>query len=172
MCISLFILFTFFPHFFQSYWRLFCADLNSKSVATWLPSIYYNRQQHLLKSVLEKSGTATGTAHGDNSPDLNKRKRSIWSKSQKGLRRGSFDARFSRSESPLTGILDRKSSACSVLDSDFLGEISVGQVLNGTVRSNLASSATSLAVCLSGLNSKGPPFKQVVLNNESWSENR
>ncbi|XP_073250734.1 potassium voltage-gated channel subfamily KQT member 1-like isoform X4 [Porites lutea] len=43
----------------QSYWRLFCADLNSKSVATWLPSIYYNRQQHLLKNVLEKSGTAT-----------------------------------------------------------------------------------------------------------------
>ncbi|XP_066023679.1 potassium voltage-gated channel subfamily KQT member 1 isoform X2 [Pocillopora verrucosa] len=41
----------------QSYWRLFCADLDSKSVATWLPSIYYNRQQHLLKAVMEKTGT-------------------------------------------------------------------------------------------------------------------
>ncbi|XP_022795022.1 potassium voltage-gated channel subfamily KQT member 1-like isoform X3 [Stylophora pistillata] len=46
----------------QSYWRLFCADLDSKSVATWLPSIYYNRQQHLLKAVMEKTGTtAEGT---------------------------------------------------------------------------------------------------------------
>ncbi|CAH3197119.1 unnamed protein product, partial [Porites evermanni] len=133
----------------QSYWRLFCADLNSKSVATWLPSIYYNRQQHLLKSVLEKSGTATGTAHGDNSPDLNKRKRSIWSKPQKGLRRGSFDARFSRSESPLTGILDRKSSACSVLDSDFLDENMLLSLQNeGEIPCIELSNAQKLAIRL------------------------
>ncbi|XP_067046426.1 potassium voltage-gated channel subfamily KQT member 1-like isoform X4 [Acropora muricata] len=55
----------------QSYWRLYCADLNSKSVATWLPSIYYNRQQHLLRSVMEKTGTTDGRSkHAcDNSPD-------------------------------------------------------------------------------------------------------
>ncbi|XP_022795023.1 potassium voltage-gated channel subfamily KQT member 1-like isoform X4 [Stylophora pistillata] len=46
----------------QSYWRLFCADLDSKSVATWLPSIYYNRQQHLLKAVMEKTGTTDENA--------------------------------------------------------------------------------------------------------------
>ncbi|XP_074606146.1 potassium voltage-gated channel subfamily KQT member 1-like isoform X4 [Acropora palmata] len=46
----------------QSYWRLYCADLNSKSVATWLPSIYYNRQQHLLRSVMEKTGTTDENA--------------------------------------------------------------------------------------------------------------
>ncbi|XP_068737825.1 potassium voltage-gated channel subfamily KQT member 1-like isoform X3 [Montipora capricornis] len=46
----------------QSYWRLYCADLSSKSVATWLPSIYYNRQQHLLRSVMEKTGTTDENA--------------------------------------------------------------------------------------------------------------
>ena len=107
----------------KSYWRLYCADLNSKSVATWLPSIYYNRQQHLLKNVLEKTGT-TGTALGDNSPELNdsrKRKRSMWSKQQRGLRRGSYDVLAGRPES-LAGNLPRKSSTCSALDSDFFGE--------------------------------------------------
>ncbi|XP_068707026.1 potassium voltage-gated channel subfamily KQT member 1-like isoform X4 [Montipora foliosa] len=55
----------------QSYWRLYCADLSSKSVATWLPSIYYNRQQHLLRSVMEKTGTTDGRSKHAcyNSPD-------------------------------------------------------------------------------------------------------
>lgn len=111
--------------FLKSYWRLFCADLDSKSVATWLPSIYYNRQQHLLKTVMEKTGT-TGTALEDDSLQLSdsqrKRKRSIWSK-QKGLRRGSYDVQSSRSDSLLTGIIDRKASTSSILDHDFFGEI-------------------------------------------------
>ena len=114
--------------FLKSYWRLFCADLDSKSVATWLPSIYYNRQQHLLKTVMEKTGT-TGTTLEDDSPQLSdtqrKRKRSIWSK-QKGLRRESYDVRSSRSESLLTGIFDRKTSTASILDHDYyFGEISL-----------------------------------------------
>lgn len=115
----------------QSYWRLYCADLNSKSVATWLPSIYYNRQQHLLKSVMEKTGT-TGTAFGENSPELDsrKRKRSLWSsKPQKGLRRGSLDVLSSKSDSNSSSNMKRDSSTCSALvDSDFFGEISVGSV--------------------------------------------
>ncbi|KAL9963210.1 hypothetical protein ACROYT_G032388 [Oculina patagonica] len=108
----------------QSYWRLFCADLDSKSVATWLPSIYYNRQQHLLKAVMEKTGT-TGTTQDDDglSDSQRKRKRSIWSK-QKGVRRGSYDVvQSSRSDSLLTGIIDRKRAASTcTLDHEFFDE--------------------------------------------------
>ncbi|XP_068707023.1 potassium voltage-gated channel subfamily KQT member 1-like isoform X2 [Montipora foliosa] len=106
----------------QSYWRLYCADLSSKSVATWLPSIYYNRQQHLLRSVMEKTGT-TGTAlQGDNSPELDsrKRKRSMWSRPQKGLRRGSCDVISNKSDLNFPGNVTRKSSTCSaLLESEF-----------------------------------------------------
>ena len=77
---------------------------------------------------MEKTGT-TGTALEDDSPQLSdtqrKRKRSIWSK-QKGLRRESYDVRTSRSESLLTGIIDRKTSTASILDHDYyFGEISL-----------------------------------------------
>ncbi|KAK2548433.1 Potassium voltage-gated channel subfamily KQT member 5 [Acropora cervicornis] len=110
----------------QSYWRLYCADLNSKSVATWLPSIYYNRQQHLLRSVMEKTGTTGTTFQGDNSPEFEsrKRKRSIWSKPQKGLRRGSYDV--IKTDPNLPGNTTRKSSTCSaLLDTEFFGEASI-----------------------------------------------
>ncbi|XP_067046676.1 potassium voltage-gated channel subfamily KQT member 1-like isoform X2 [Acropora muricata] len=104
----------------QSYWRLYCADLNSKSVATWLPSIYYNRQQHLLRSVMEKTGTTGTTFQGDNSPEFEsrKRKRSMWSKPQKGLRRASYDV--IKNDPNLPGNTTRKSSTCSaLLDTEF-----------------------------------------------------
>ena len=72
---------------------------------------------------MEKTGT-TGTAQEDDglSDSQRKRKRSVWSK-QKGVRRGSYDVvQSSRSDSLLTGIIDRKGSTCT-LDHDFLGEI-------------------------------------------------
>ena len=74
---------------------------------------------------MEKTGT-TGTALEDDSPHLSdsqrKRKRSMWTK-QKGFRRESYDVQTTRSDSQLTGITDRKPSTCSILDSDFFGEI-------------------------------------------------
>lgn len=72
---------------------------------------------------MEKTGT-TGTTQDDDglSDSQRKRKRSIWSK-QKGVRRGSYDVvQSSRSDSLLTGIIDRKASTCT-LDHDFFGEI-------------------------------------------------
>jgi len=42
------------------------------------------------------------------------------------LRRESYDVRSSRSESLLTGIIDRKTSTASTLDHDYyFGEISI-----------------------------------------------
>lgn len=80
---------------------------------------------------MEKTGT-TGTAFGENSPELDsrKRKRSLWSsKPQKGLRRGSLDVLSSKSDSNSSSNMKRDSSTCSALvDSDFFGEISVGSV--------------------------------------------
>lgn len=123
--ICILILVLFFIYSLQSYWRLFCADLDSKSVATWLPSIYYNRQQHLLKAVMEKTGTTGMVGVEDESPHLSdsqrKRKRSLWTK-QKGFRRESYDVHSTKSDSQLTANYDRKASTCSVLDSDFIGE--------------------------------------------------
>ena len=74
---------------------------------------------------MERTGT-TGTALGDNSDELesHRRKRSIWSKPQKGLRRGSFDVLSNRSDSKIVANMNRRSSASSVLDSDFFGEVS------------------------------------------------
>ena len=75
---------------------------------------------------MEKTGT-TGTTIGDNGDELesHRRKRSIWSKPQKGLRRGSFDVLSNRSDSKFVANMNRRSSASSVLDSDFFGEVSV-----------------------------------------------
>ena len=89
---------------------------------------------------MEKTGT-TGTAlQGDNSPELDsrKRKRSMWSRPQKGLRRGSCDVISNKSDLNFPGNVTRKSSTCSaLLDSEFFGETYIALSLASDKRSNM-----------------------------------
>ncbi|XP_031572430.1 potassium voltage-gated channel subfamily KQT member 1-like isoform X2 [Actinia tenebrosa] len=115
----------------QSHWRMYCADINSKSVATWLPHIYYNRRTSHEKTPYNNT-VDSSQLPGSGAPKKGRKLSSVWKSRNEGkaTRSQSVDViRASRSDSaPMidTGVTgQRQGSIGSTLDTSFFDEANI-----------------------------------------------
>ena len=108
---------------------MYCAECESASVASWLPSIYYNRAQ-VLKAGTAPGGTTESPLHSYTSPQVQPKRRTSrfnnWrTESRMASRTASGESKMSRSDSVATAgaPASRKDSIQTLsLDSDFFGK--------------------------------------------------
>ncbi|XP_001634862.3 potassium voltage-gated channel subfamily KQT member 1 isoform X2 [Nematostella vectensis] len=116
----------------QSYWRMYCADINSKSVATWLPHIYYHKPTvNSIPSGADKPFSSIGVESPVVQPRKGRKLSAVWKNRNEGKTSRSQSAEIARVGKPDSLENFRKGSLASTLDTGFFDEANISTSEDG-----------------------------------------